>query len=436
MLVIRNEALLDFLRSSYRREDVRRLLEFLDRKGTFAFQRLPNGLYPATAGAAENDASGYQNAWVRDNVHIAHAHFVWGERAAAAQTAQVLMRFFEGQRPRMQRIVRDPCLAADPMQRPHVRFDARRIRELTEKWPHAQNDALGYFIWFYSKMAAQGLVEVGGEDLATLADLLCYLQAIQYWRDPDSGHWEEAPKIGAASIGTVLAGLRAFAGLCNARGLYAAPALATRKLDDNRMAALMASGEGQLQHILPWESLGPAPAERRYDAALLFLIYPLEIVSGPMADRIVTDVTTVLGGPMGIRRYLLDSYWCADYRARFSAQERSADFSQALEARDRHIRPGEEAQWCLFDPLIACIHGARMAAGQLAAPETLRLQSHYLNRALGQLTEDKGGGRSWQCPEAYFLEKGVYVPNDHTPLQWTQANLRLALHWMEHMAPL
>ncbi|MBI5063020.1 MAG: phosphorylase kinase [Desulfatitalea sp.] len=434
MLVIRNEALLEHIRPSYRREDVRRLFDFLNRKGTFEFQCLPNGLFPASAVAAENDASGYQNAWVRDNVHIAHAHFVWGERAAATQTAQALMRFFQGQRPRMQRIVQRPSLAADPMQRPHVRFDARRIEELAERWPHAQNDALGYFLWFFSKMAAEGLVELREEALTTLADLVFYLHAIQYWRDRDSGHWEEARKISASSIGTVLAGLRAFAGLCAGRGLYTASSLAARRLDDAWMSAMIATGERELHRILPWESLGPAPAERRrYDAALLFLIYPLEIVSGPVADRILTEVTTMLGGPMGIRRYLLDSYWFADYRARFSANERSADFSQAPKERDSHIRPGEEAQWCLFDPIIACIYGARWAK-QPAPPEELRLQSHYLNRALGQLTEEKGGIRPWQCPEAYFLEDGAYVPNDNTPLQWTQANLKMALHWIETTA--
>jgi phosphorylase kinase alpha/beta subunit len=430
MLVIQNEALLGHLRPLYRREDVQQLLLFLNQKGTFRFRRLENGLYPASASATDNDASGYQNAWVRDNVHIAHAHFVWGDRAAAADTAQALMRFFQEQRPRMRRIVRRPSLAADPMQRPHVRFDARRIQELSEKWPHAQNDALGYFLWFFCKMAVTGLVEVREEELATLADLVFYLQAIQYWRDRDSGHWEEARKISASSIGTVLAGLRAFSGLCAHRALYSLSALATRKLDDNWMATMISRGERELHRILPWESLGPAAAGRRYDAALLFLIYPLEVVSGPPADQILRDVTTVLAGRIGIRRYLLDSYWFADYRARFSAKDQSGDFSQGIKERNSHIQPGEEAQWCLFDPIIACVYGSRHAT-RPASPEELMLQSHYLNRGLGQLTEEKGRQQPWQCPEAYFIENGVYVPNDNIPLQWTQANLKMALHWME-----
>lgn len=39
-----------------------------------------------------------------------------------------------------------------------------------------------------------------------------------------------------------------------------------------------------------------------------------------------------------------------------------------------------------------------------------------------------------RCPEAYYLEHGRYVPNDHVPLLWTQANLRLALLAMRQSA--
>ena|SRR5215469_12271165 len=48
-----------------------------------------------------------------------------------------------------------------------------------------------------------------------------------------------------------------------------------------------------------------------------------------------------------------------------------------------------------------------------------------LNRSLKQLTEDM------QCPELYFFRHGNWVPNPHTPLAWTQANLALALSLMK-----
>ena len=60
----------------------------------------------------------------------------------------------------------------------------------------------------------------------------------------------------------------------------------------------------------------------------------------------------------------------------------------------------------------------------------LEKQIAYFNRSLGQITE------TLQCPEAYFLERGKYVPNDNAPLLWTQANLWLALKVMKITAAL
>jgi phosphorylase kinase alpha/beta subunit len=104
-----------------------------------------------------------------------------------------------------------------------------------------------------------------------------------------------------------------------------------------------------------------------------------------------------------------------------------------MEARDAHIKPGEEAQWCIFDPIISCIHGLNLsnAPEDPGAGNERRLQAHYLNRAIGQLTGDTENATAIQCPEAYFLEDGIYIPNEHTPLQWTQANLKMALHWLK-----
>ena len=45
-----------------------------------------------------------------------------------------------------------------------------------------------------------------------------YFQAIRYWQDEDSGHWEERRKIEASSIGAVVAGLRELRLLREIRG--------------------------------------------------------------------------------------------------------------------------------------------------------------------------------------------------------------------------
>ncbi|MEL6327714.1 MAG: phosphorylase kinase, partial [Cyanobacteria bacterium J06626_23] len=56
----------------------------------------------------------------------------------------------------------------------------------------------------------------------------------------------------------------------------------------------------------------------------------------------------------------------------------------------------------------------------------------YFNRSLGQLTAEDSPFGELKCPEAYYLEKGRYVPNDVTPLLWTQANLMLAFHHLDN----
>ena len=55
---------------------------------------------------------------------------------------------------------------------------------------------------------------------------------------------------------------------------------------------------------------------------------------------------------------------------------------------------------------------------------------HYFNRSLAQLTTPTEGGGELLCPELYYLRQGRFVPNDVTPLLWTQANLRVALETM------
>ncbi|RLS37264.1 MAG: phosphorylase kinase, partial [Planctomycetota bacterium] len=37
----------------------------------------------------------------------------------------------------------------------------------------------------------------------------------------------------------------------------------------------------------------------------------------------------------------------------------------------------------------------------------------------------------YRCPESYFCEKGQWIPNDITPLLWTQGNLWQALALLE-----
>ena len=153
------------------------------------------------------------------------------------------------------RLVADGNYRADGSQdvanRPHVRFDGHTLSEIgDQRWAHAQNDALGYFLWLSSTLAASGALKTDLNAVSVLTCLVRYFAAIRFWQDEDSGHWEEQRKVSASSIGTVVAGLEAFAGLLRQRreSRHACgPAV------DDLASSLAERGRQALDAILPGE---------------------------------------------------------------------------------------------------------------------------------------------------------------------------------------
>ena len=426
MPITHHEEIRRRIKDRYSAEAVAELIAFLSAQGALTLTPLSTGLYPAAdldpLAAAQ---SGYGNVWVRDNVYVALALDKAGRRDDASRAVQQLAGFYRNCRHRFEAIVEGRADPSSPVNRPPVRFDGLNLAELPNL-AQAQNDALGYFLWFYCRLAR---AERFPPDVELLALFPLYFDAIRYWTDEDSGHWEERPKIEASSIGAVVAGLRELRKLLDLRPeLLLAPGnLRGRKtVTSNFIDHLIAEGERALTHILPAECVQPDPRKnRRYDSALLFLIYPLQVVDDAMTERIISDVVKNLQGEYGIRRYLKDSYWTADYKQKVPPELRTAYVSDWHEERDALANPGEEAQWCIFDSIISVIAARRYKNSN--DPTELNRQINHLNRSLGQLTGTDRSEGALRCPEAYYLEQGRYVPNDHVPLLWTQANLWLAL---------
>lgn len=403
------------------------VVDFLKTRGTFHFPALQNGLFSAALGTGgEFEQTGYANIWVRDNIHIAHAHWVIGEREAAVKTVQAILDFYRKYQSRFTAICDGQADANDPMQRPHIRFSGSDLSELPEKWSHAQNDALGYWLWLTCQLALAGDLSLDSEDAAVMVDLLRYWNKIQFWSDADSGHWEETRKVSMSSIGVAVGGLREFRKwLATDSGRLAKAHLPQIcELADT----LWEAGLSVLEKHLPHES-GPSGQEtdRSDDSALLFLMYPIDLWDGDVRNEILENVRTHLMGEYGIRRYLGDSYWCADYKTLLSADQRTSDFSDNLASRDRLLKPGLEAQWCIFDPILSVIFGRRYLKFQMTKDR--EFQFFHLRRSLAQLTTASSRFGAYRCPESYYCENSQFVPNDITPLLWTQANLRLALHF-------
>jgi phosphorylase kinase alpha/beta subunit len=383
-----------------------------------------NGLFAASSSQTADSATGYQNVWIRDNIMVADSLRRRGEYEPAITCVHGLTRFFEKQLPRFREIIDDPVdvQREDANRRPHIRFTAQTLGELPEKWPHAQNDALGHALWFRFLLANTGVLPMSAQDYEIYAAFPAYFEAIEYWQDRDSGAWEEGRKINNSSVGAVVAGLEEMLRHEASPGAPRKSAVVSvRAAEREKLRQLIAKGRERLEGTLPFE----APPERLADAALLFLIHPLDVVRArAMQDAILNLVQARLKGEAGIKRYAGDSYFCQDYDEWFAPGQMSSDFSERLDFRDAHLQPDCEAQWCIFDPVLSVIYGQRFLADRSDAA-SFRRQVHYFNRSLAQVTA------AGECPELYFLKNGRYIANAHTPLAWTQANQALALHLME-----
>jgi Glycosyl hydrolases family 15 len=285
----------------------------------------------------------------------------------------------------------------------------KRSANYRTKWPHPQNDALGDALWFSLVLANSGAMPLTPTDAAIFNLFPDYFAAIQYWKDKDSGVWEEGRKINNSSVGAVVAGLEEM------------DKCADSQADRTKLNDLIAKGRERLSKTLPFE----ARPERMVDAALLFLIHPLDVIRNrEMENAIVSLVQAKLKGEVGIKRYAGDSYFCQDYDEWFKPDQMSSDFRERLDFRGAHLQPNCEAQWCIFDPLLSILYGQRFLTNP-SRVEDRRKQIHYFNRSLAQITV------AGECPELYFLKNGSYIANAHTPLAWTQANQALALYLLE-----
>ena len=412
----------------YSIQEVRATLHLLEMEGTFDFPALKNGLFSAAIAQEQTAYTGYSHVWVRDNIYVSYCHYICGKTQVAIKNISTLFDYFETQEPRFRSAIAAGQAPQQSMDRPHIRFIGETLEESSQNWAHAQNDALGYFIWLACKFMREGYLKYTEDYLKILSLMVGYFSAIEYWQDEDSGHWEEDPKIEASSIGTVIAGLTELKSLILER--YSSGDSFGDRFDLSAIDELIDRGKTALAGILPYECIQPNPQHRKYDSALLFLIFPLDILDVEQADKIIENVETYLKGDIGISRYLGDTFWCKDYK---DIPEKirttiSIERTQWLEDNARTVVPRQEAQWCIFDPILSCIYGRRFRNSRLGSD--LERQIHYFKRSLLQVTTADSPAGGFKCPELYYLEGDRYVPNDATPLLWTQANLRIAFELM------
>lgn len=428
MITINNDRLKKWIEHPLNFDRLMSLKKFLDKSGTFAFSTLPNGLFPASAVEGENTYTGYHHVWVRDNIYVAYSHYLCDEIQTAKQTVITLTHYFLKHRWRFEQIISGKLDYSIPMNRPHIRFKGEDLSESTESWAHDENDALGYFLWCLGIFCQDGILDCDDDILTLISLFVNFFSTIKYWENRDSGHWEEKRKIEASSIGVVVRALMTIETLLKGNDTLAQKC-SNLNCSITNVTELISKGCSALYSILPNECIeSDKEVNRAYDAALLFLIFPLDVVPNPDEDKILNNVSQFLTGDYGIRRYLGDSFWTVNYKSSLPKEKRTSNISDDMTERNKLHKDGLEAQWCIFDPVISIIYGKKFI--DTNDQKYFELQTYHFKRAIGQLTSDSFSGGGLQCPELYYLEQGRYIPNDTVPLLWTQANLKMAFKFM------
>lgn len=239
--------------------------------------RLPNGTYVASP------SSDYSYVWIRDTVYIV-LPYLHSDCNRYEQTFHALLDLFHRYEWKIDIHTR---------QRPKSTYEfihARYTKDLWEipvPWGHAQNDAIGLFLWGVGEGVRQGKKILRNEqDRKILQKLVAYLTCLEYWQAEDNGMWEENMEIHASSVGASIAGLQSIKRLV--------------KVPDE----LIQKGEQTLDHLLPRES-----STKETDLALLSLIYPYQVVTRDMAEQILQQVTEQLERTYGCIRYVNDQYY-------------------------------------------------------------------------------------------------------------------------------
>lgn len=424
------------------KSEIAEIQDLLQRHGTLDVARAKckdkdgkfTGSFSASAANAKGDHRGSSmfGSWLRDNCIIAYGLYVTDPNGAGCDDAKACLNCIANflmthEAYRMELVIGGHKDVKGPpaswMDRPHIRFIGETGLEDTKWYNHKQNDALGYFLWTRVQLALSKKMPITGPHLKLLGQLFEYLRTIECWEDYDAGHWEEHSAQHASSLGPCLAAVRAFKRLLKEDKRLMAPC------KDDTLDVLEKHLTTFLHEILPFEVIRPGEHVRDADSALIFLCYPLQVVDDSMGLKILNQLKNCIGH-IAMARYRADSYWCKDYKLKIGDDPTKHFTDEELKARDALLAPGQEAQWCLFDPMVSAYYGKLYQ--KTKKPEYLRNQQLFLARSLAAITGDECEFGPWMCCEAYYMNGDKWEPNDNTPLLWTQIDLKMALMEMEN----
>jgi phosphorylase kinase alpha/beta subunit len=324
-----------------------------------------SGLFAASKKDAD---TGYDKSWLRDNFYECLAFEVIGDWDTVEKTYSALLKVFIKHEYKI-----DCAISKKPQQKHeyiHARYDPETFDEFWEDWGNKQNDSIGAILYNIGRLVNNHKRKMLKDEshIRIVNKLVKYLESIEYWRDKDSGMWEEDEEVHASSVGACVAGLKEI-----------------KKIPEiNVPVELIDKGKETLKYLLPRES------EKKFvDLALLSLIFPYNIVSKRQRDQILKNVEYLLLRKRGVIRYKNDHYY----------NKNPDGYS-------------EEAEWTFGLSWLAIIY-ERMGKKEKA--------QKFLNMAMKTVT-DEG------VPELYFSNSKIH--NQNNPLGWSESLFIVALHDM------
>jgi GH15 family glucan-1,4-alpha-glucosidase len=263
----------------------------------------------------------------------------------------------------------------------HARYDANTVTEIDTPWGHSQHDSIGAILFGIAEGVRVGKqILRDSKDQEIVRKIVDYLACCEYWRDEDSGSWEENREVHSSSVGACVAGLIALKG----QNVVNVPSW------------LITKGYNALGNMFPFES-----STKPVDLAQLSLVYPYKVAFGVDALEIVERVEKVLLRERGCIRYIGDSYY------------------STIEHLGRHLPVinyiGTEAEWCFGLPWLALCH---MELGNYDKA------AEYIKRTEAVMLEDGS------IPELYLSGSDKY--NGNTPLGWANSLYILAKERMNN----
>lgn len=322
------------------------------------------------AASAKVVDTGYDKAWLRDNFYECLAFEVINDWSIVRKTYRALLNIFLKHEAKI-----DYAIKRKPQHKHeyiHARFHPYTFDEFWEDWGNKQNDSIGAILFKIGELEGirKGEIIESDDDRRIVQKLVYYLNSIQYWHDLDSGMWEEDEEVHSSSIGACLAGLK----------------MLKKNTDLDIPNEMISKGKKSLNKLLPRES------KRKFvDLALLSLIYPYDVATPKQRAAILVNVEYHLLRKKGVIRYKNDYYY----------NKNPDGYS-------------EEAEWTFGLSWLSIVY-ARLGNKEK--------EIYYLKKALATNTA-RG------MPELYYSNSDL--PNENTPLGWSESLLIVALHEMNN----